>query len=170
MGHDRIIAAQYTSCCHCAKNHYYTYRQQTHSRRMWGKPEAKVTVCGGKSMCVVAEHLRLCWRIVCFACGRNGYIMSKRKKQTKKKSYVTVRFIASVANRVPLARRGAIFFLFHIDLKAMLHVTGRRVHLTSELLTRPSWKEQSLAFCVHMWRYLHQWHGKEPFTQERQLR
>lgn len=41
--------------------------------------------------------------------------------------------------------------------------------LTSEMLTRPSWKEQSLAFWVHMWRYLHQWHGNEPFTQERQL-
>lgn len=41
---------------------------------------------------------------------------------------------------------------------------------TSEMLTRPSWKEQSLAFWVHMWRYLHQWHGNEPFTQERQLK
>lgn len=44
------------------------------------------------------------------------------------------------------------------------------VNLTSEMLTRPSRKEQSLAFWVHMWRYLHQWHGNEPFTQERQLK
>lgn len=44
------------------------------------------------------------------------------------------------------------------------------LNLTSETLTRPSWKEQSLAFWVHMWRYLHQWHGNEPFTQERQLK
>lgn len=42
--------------------------------------------------------------------------------------------------------------------------------LTSETLTRPSWKEQSLAFWVHTWRYLHQWQGKEPFTHERQLK
>jgi len=41
--------------------------------------------------------------------------------------------------------------------------------LTSELLTRPSWKEQSPASCVHMWRYLHQWQGKFPLTQDRHL-
>ena len=41
--------------------------------------------------------------------------------------------------------------------------------LTSETLTRPSWKEQSLALWVHMCRYLHQWQGKEPFTHERHL-
>lgn len=40
---------------------------------------------------------------------------------------------------------------------------------TSEVLTRPSWKEQSLASCVHMWRYLHQWQGKFPLTQDRHL-
>lgn len=42
--------------------------------------------------------------------------------------------------------------------------------LTSENLTRPSRKEQSAALWVQMWRYLHQWQGKEPFTQDRQLR
>lgn len=47
---------------------------------------------------------------------------------------------------------------------------GSGVIPTSEMLTRPSWKEQSLAFWVHTWRYLHQWQGKEPFTQERQLK
>lgn len=41
--------------------------------------------------------------------------------------------------------------------------------LTSESLTRPSRKEQSAALWVQMWRYLHQWQGKEPFTQDRQL-
>lgn len=41
---------------------------------------------------------------------------------------------------------------------------------TSEMLTRPSWNEQSLAFWVHTWRYLHQWQGKEPLTQDRQLK
>lgn len=47
---------------------------------------------------------------------------------------------------------------------------GSGVIPTSEMLTRPSWKEQSLAFWVQTWRYLHQWQGKEPFTQERQLK
>lgn len=28
MDHDRIAAEQYTSCCHCAKCHYYKHRQQ----------------------------------------------------------------------------------------------------------------------------------------------
>lgn len=42
--------------------------------------------------------------------------------------------------------------------------------LTSESLTRPSRKEQSAALWVQMCRYLHQWQGKEPFTQDRQLR
>ena len=41
---------------------------------------------------------------------------------------------------------------------------------TSDTLTRPSRKEQSAALCVHTWRYLHQWQGKEPLTQDRQLR
>lgn len=41
--------------------------------------------------------------------------------------------------------------------------------LTSESLTRPSRKEQSAALWVQMCRYLHQWQGKEPFTQDRQL-
>lgn len=49
---------------------------------------------------------------------------------------------------------------------------GRRAEvarLTSESLTRPSRKEQSAALWVQMCRYLHQWQGKEPFTQDRQL-
>lgn len=46
---------------------------------------------------------------------------------------------------------------------------GQRASLTSDMLTRPSWKEQSLAFWVHMWRYLHQWQGNEPLTHDRHL-
>lgn len=56
------------------------------------------------------------------------------------------------------------------QVKALVYEASCRVNLTSELLTRPSWNEQSLAFCVHMCRYLHQWQGKEPFTQERHLK
>lgn len=41
--------------------------------------------------------------------------------------------------------------------------------LTSEVLTRPSWKEQSLASCVHMCRYLHQLQENVPLTQDRHL-
>lgn len=43
------------------------------------------------------------------------------------------------------------------------------VPLTSEALTRPSWKEQLEGSWVHKLRYLHQWQRKALFTQDRHL-
>lgn len=46
MGHDKIIAAEYTSYCHYAKSHYYTCKQQTHTagwceETPWGENHKK---------------------------------------------------------------------------------------------------------------------------------
>lgn len=43
------------------------------------------------------------------------------------------------------------------------------VWLTSEALTRPSWKEQLEGSWVHKLRYLHQWQRKALFTHDRHL-
>lgn len=40
---------------------------------------------------------------------------------------------------------------------------------TSEVLTRPSWKEQLDGSWVHRLRYLHQWQRKALFTHDRHL-
>lgn len=40
---------------------------------------------------------------------------------------------------------------------------------TSEVLTRPSWKEQLEGSWVHKLRYLHQWQRKALFTHDRHL-
>lgn len=40
---------------------------------------------------------------------------------------------------------------------------------TSEVLTRPSWKEQLEGSWVHRLRYLHQWQRKALFTHDRHL-
>lgn len=40
---------------------------------------------------------------------------------------------------------------------------------TSEVLIRPSWKEQVVGSWVHRFRYLHQWQRKALFTQDRHL-
>jgi hypothetical protein len=41
--------------------------------------------------------------------------------------------------------------------------------LTSEILIRPSWKEQVVGSCVQRLRYLHQWQRKALLTQDRHL-
>lgn len=55
---------------------------------------------------------------------------------------------------------------FTASSRVFVHVC---VPLTSEALTRPSWKEQLEGSWVHKLRYLHQWQRKALFTQDRHL-
>lgn len=73
MGHDRIIAAQYTSCCHSAKSRGYTYRLRAHIhtrqgdvRKPWSESHRRCEVC--VRACMWLNAVCPCAVVICLFC------------------------------------------------------------------------------------------------------
>lgn len=147
------------------------HTQQDDESKPWGKATEGVKV----KVCLQLNAICAYVAIICLHMGE------KQSQHIWKTPLILLCTIPQIIGNIKKKKKKTLskIRIFYIYVKGNAHKTASGYkndcrqsggNITSEMLTRPSWKEQSLAFWVHMWRYLHQWQGKEPFTQERQLK